>query len=60
LIGTNAVAEAVLNLVYVYTDKTLPKSLKFAGLISMAGALTSLENMITKTAIQTQLFHGTE
>jgi para-nitrobenzyl esterase len=60
LIGTNTVAEAILNLVYVYTDKTLPKSLKFAGVISMTGALTSLEKMTTKTAIPTQLFQGTK
>jgi para-nitrobenzyl esterase len=60
LIGTSAGAETILNLVYVYDDKTLPKDFKFAGLISMAGALTSLENMTTKTAIPTQLFHGTE
>lgn len=59
LIGTSAGAEAILNLVYVYNDKTLPKNFKFAGLISMAGALTSLENITKKTAIPTQLFHGT-
>ena len=60
LIGSSAGAEAVLNLVYVYNDKTLPKSFKFAGVISMAGALTSVENITTETAIPTQLFHGTE
>jgi para-nitrobenzyl esterase len=59
LIGSSAGAEAVLNLVYVYNDKTLPKSFKFAGVISMAGALTSVENITTETAIPTQLFHGT-
>jgi para-nitrobenzyl esterase len=60
LIGSSAGAEAVLNLVYVYNDKTLPKAFKFAGVISMAGALTSVENITTETAIPTQLFHGTE
>ena len=60
LIGSSAGAEAVLNLVYVYNDKTLPTSFKFAGVISMAGALTSVENITTETAIPTQLFHGTE
>jgi para-nitrobenzyl esterase len=60
LIGSSAGAEAVLNLVYVYNDKTLPKSFKFAGVISMAGAITSVENITTETAIPTQLFHGTE
>jgi para-nitrobenzyl esterase len=60
LIGSSAGAEAVLNLVYIYNDKTLPKAFKFAGVISMAGALTSVENITTETAIPTQLFHGTE
>jgi para-nitrobenzyl esterase len=59
LIGTSAGAEAILNLVYVYNDKRLPKNFKFAGLISMAGAVTSLENITKETAIPTQLFHGT-
>lgn len=60
LIGTSAGAEAILNLAYVYNDKTLPEDFKFAGLISMAGALTSLENITKETAIPTQLFHGTD
>ena len=60
LIGTSAGAEAILNLVYVYRDKILPKDFKFAGLISMAGAVSSLENITKETAIPTQLFHGTE
>jgi para-nitrobenzyl esterase len=60
LIGSSAGAEAVLNLVYIYNEKTLPKAFKFAGVISMAGALTSVENITTETAIPTQLFHGTE
>jgi predicted esterase len=41
------------------TIKILPKDFKFAGIISMAGALSSLENINNKTAIPTQIFHGT-
>nr|WP_036841449.1 carboxylesterase family protein [Polaribacter sp. Hel_I_88] len=59
LMGTSAGAEAVLNLAYVYTSKTLSKEVKFAGVISMAGAIITLDNITTKTAIPTQLFHGT-
>ena len=59
LIGSSAGAEAILNLVYVYNNKILPDDFKFAGVISMAGALSSLENITHKTAIPTQLFHGT-
>jgi hypothetical protein len=58
--GTSAGAEAVLNLAYVYHNKTLPKNYKFAGVISMAGAIVSIENITKKTAIPTQLFHGTD
>ena len=59
LMGTSAGAEAILNLAYVYDNKILPKEFKFAGLISMAGALISLDNITTETVIPTQLFHGT-
>lgn len=59
LSGTSAGAEAVLNLAYVYKNKILPKKFKFAGVISMAGAITTLEHIDSETAIPTQLFHGT-
>lgn len=59
LAGSSAGAEAILNLAYVYDNKILPKSLKFAGIISMAGAVTSTEKITLKTAIPTQFFHGT-
>ena len=58
LIGASAGAEAILNLAYVYDNKILPTDFKFAGLISMAGAVTTIENITSKTAIPTQLFHG--
>ena len=59
LIGTSAGAETVLNLVYVHNNKILPEYFKFAGVISMAGAVTSVKNITSKNAIPTQLFHGT-
>ncbi|WP_339662498.1 carboxylesterase family protein [uncultured Polaribacter sp.] len=58
LIGTSAGAEAILNLAYVYNNKILPSDFKFAGIISMAGAVTTIENITHQNAIPTQLFHG--
>lgn len=60
LVGSSAGAEAILNLVYVYNNEILPNNFKFAGLISMAGAVTSLEKIKKENAIPTQLFHGTD
>ncbi|MGY8943063.1 MAG: carboxylesterase family protein [Flavobacteriales bacterium] len=59
LVGTSAGAEAILNLVYVNKGKNLPKGFKFAGVISMAGAITSIDYITKETAVPTQLFHGT-
>lgn len=59
LTGSSAGAEAILHLAYVYKNSILPKDFQFAGIISMAGALISMDNINTKTAIPTQLFHGT-
>jgi predicted peptidase len=58
LIGTSAGAETVLNLAYVYNNKILTKDFKFAGVVSMAGAVTSVKKITSKNAIPTQLFHG--
>ena len=57
--GTSAGGEAALNLAYVYDDKILPENFKFAGVISMAGAVTTLKHIDEDKAIPTQLFHGT-
>ena len=57
--GTSAGGEAALNLAYVYNDNILPEDFKFAGIISMAGAVTTLEHIDKNKAIPTQLFHGT-
>ncbi|WP_439132565.1 alpha/beta hydrolase [Polaribacter sp.] len=59
LAGSSAGAEAVLHFVYVNDGNWIPKNLKFAGIISMAGALISLDKINLKTVIPTQLFHGT-
>ncbi|SHH63614.1 alpha/beta hydrolase [Winogradskyella jejuensis] len=57
--GTSAGAEAVLHLAYVYENKILPKKFKLAGVIGLAGAITTLEHIDADKAIPTQLFHGT-
>ncbi|MHB0756237.1 alpha/beta hydrolase family protein [Polaribacter sp. M15] len=59
LVGSSAGAEAILHLSYVYENTILPKNFRFAGMISMAGAIISIDNINLKTAIPTQLFHGT-
>ena len=57
--GTSAGAEAVLHLTYVYNNKILPKRFKLAGVIGMAGAIITLDQINMDKAIPTQLFHGT-
>ncbi|WP_298780903.1 alpha/beta hydrolase [uncultured Polaribacter sp.] len=59
LAGSSAGAEAILNLVYVFDNKILPRNFKFAGIISMAGAITTTENITQNNVIPIQLFHGT-
>ena len=58
LVGSSAGAEAVLNLAYVYNNKILDSNFKFAGIIAMSGAVTSIDKITAETAIPTQLFHG--
>ncbi|TCK69406.1 acetyl esterase/lipase [Winogradskyella wandonensis] len=57
--GTSAGAEAVLHLAYVYENRILPRKFKLAGVIGLAGAITTLERIDSDKAIPTQLFHGT-
>lgn len=59
LIGSSAGAEAVLNLAYVYDYGEVLQGFRFAGVVSMAGALTNLDVISPINAIPTQLFHGT-
>ena len=59
LAGSSAGAETVLNMTYVYEDKVLPPDFKYAGVIGMAGAITTIDKINCKTAVPTQLFHGT-
>lgn len=58
LVGSSAGAEAVLHLAYVFENNILPSDFKFGGVISMAGAITTLEKITEDRAIPTQLFHG--
>ena len=60
LVGSSAGAEAVLNLAYVYNNKILNPGFKFAGIIAMSGAVTSIDKITVETAIPTQLFHGVQ
>ena len=59
LAGSSAGAETVLNMAYVYEDEILPSGFNYAGVIGMAGAITTLDKINCNTAIPTQLFHGT-
>lgn len=65
LAGSSAGAEAVLHAAY-WQDKhllesspKLPTGFRYAGVISMAGAIVDTTLITAKTAIPTQLFHGT-
>ena len=57
--GSSAGAETVLNMVYVYENEILPTNFKYAGVIGMAGAISTLQKIDKDRAVPTQLFHGT-
>ncbi|MEL6557498.1 MAG: alpha/beta hydrolase [Bacteroidota bacterium] len=57
LLGSSAGAEAVLNMVYVREQKAF--DFNYAGIISLAGAIVTLDHIDSKTAIPSQFFHGT-
>lgn len=59
LAGSSAGAEAVLHFAYVDKKSFLAQNYQLSGIISMAGALTTLDNINKKTAVPTQFFHGT-
>lgn len=59
LVGSSAGAEAVLNLAYMSDYEERLKGFRYAGIISMAGAISNLESINAASAIPTQLFHGT-
>ncbi|UII21983.1 alpha/beta hydrolase [Fulvivirga ligni] len=60
LSGSSAGAEAVLHAAYIDKNKSaLPKEVKYAGVISMAGALYTMDDITAQSAIPTQIFHGT-
>lgn len=65
LAGSSAGAEAILHAAYwsetrsANGDQLLSEDFRYAGLISMAGALVSLDWITAESAIPTQFFHGT-
>ncbi len=65
LAGSSAGAEAVLHAAYWSLDRlpegtvALPEHFRYAGVLSMAGALVDLRLITDSTAIPTLLFHGT-
>lgn len=59
LVGSSAGGETVLNIAYGYDYGKFLPNFSFAGVISMSGALTSLDSLTKSNAIPTQLFHGT-
>ncbi|MEQ8881656.1 MAG: alpha/beta hydrolase [Cyclobacteriaceae bacterium] len=61
LAGSSAGAEAVVQAAYWKETKAriLPDAFKYAGVISMAGAILDIGWISTSSAIPTQLFHGT-
>ncbi|WKN43715.1 alpha/beta hydrolase [Tunicatimonas pelagia] len=65
LAGSSAGAEAVLHAAYwpethiVEEGALLSENFRYAGVISMAGALVSLDWVTAESAVPTQFFHGT-
>ncbi|HAA22165.1 MAG TPA: lipase [Cytophagales bacterium] len=59
LAGSSAGAETVLNLAFAHGSPDLPANFQPAGLISMAGALYTLDSLDASRLIPTLLFHGT-
>ncbi|MGB3587471.1 MAG: alpha/beta hydrolase [Tunicatimonas sp.] len=65
LAGSSAGAEAVLHAAYwpetrvAEGQSLISDKFKYAGVISMAGALVSLDWVTTESAMPTQFFHGT-
>lgn len=57
--GSSAGAETVLNMAFVYENEILPSDFKYAGVIGMAGAISTLQKIDKDRAVPTQLFHGT-
>lgn len=62
--GSSAGAEGILNAAYMreyfIDDLTQYKSVKFAGVMALAGALVNAHYITTNNALPTVLFHGTD
>lgn len=59
LLGSSAGAETVLNLAFMTDYSAALKDFKFAGLVSMAGAIMDITAINEQSKIPVQLFHGT-
>jgi acetyl esterase/lipase len=59
LLGTSAGAETVLNLAYNSHFDEVKNDIKFAGVVSLAGAITDINSITSENAIPTQMIHGT-
>ncbi|MDH5399891.1 MAG: alpha/beta hydrolase [Cyclobacteriaceae bacterium] len=61
LIGSSAGAEAALHAIYCEDTREgiLPESFRYAGVISMAGALLDEKMITAENVVPTQMFHGT-
>ncbi|UII28559.1 carboxylesterase family protein [Fulvivirga maritima] len=60
LAGSSAGAEAILHAAYIKANYSpLPEDFHYAGVISMAGAVSQLDDITKESAIPTQIFHGT-
>lgn len=65
ILGSSAGAETVIHAAYWNAvkedgeEKFLSEEFKYAGVISMAGAISTLDIITKENAIPTQLFHGT-
>ena len=59
LMGSSAGAETVLNMAFLQAYQDSLPEFKYAGVISMAGAMIDVSAINVDNAIPTQLFHGT-
>lgn len=59
LMGSSAGAETVLNMAFMHDYQDSLPEFKYAGVISMAGAMVDVAAINFENAIPTQLFHGT-
>ena len=59
LMGSSAGAETVLHMAFVYQNPVLSHDTKYAGVISLAGAMISTDTLSMDRAVPSLFFHGT-